>query len=78
MRNRTLNALRLSTITLLAGLNGCGPDADPRVSDELIRRMEENVTPADLLNQINGLALNIAGRSCLTTVGGDPARLRVL
>ena len=33
MRNRTLNALRLSTITLLAGLNGCGPDADPRVSD---------------------------------------------
>ena len=36
------------------------------------------LTPADLLNQINGLALNIAGRSCLTTVGGDPARLRVL
>ena len=33
MRNRTLNALLLSTITLIAGLNGCGPDADPRVSD---------------------------------------------
>ncbi len=33
MRNRTLNALLLSTITLLAELNGCGPDADPRVSD---------------------------------------------
>jgi len=33
MRNRTLNALLLSTITLLAGLNGCGPDADPRVGD---------------------------------------------
>lgn len=33
MRNRTLNALLLSTITLIAGLNGCGPGADPRVSD---------------------------------------------
>lgn len=34
--------------------------------------------PADLLHQVNGLALSIAGRSCLTTVGGDPARLRAL
>ena len=33
MRNRTLKALLLSTITLIAGLNGCGPDADPRVSN---------------------------------------------
>ena len=33
MRKRTLNALLLSIITLLTGLNGCGPDADPRVSN---------------------------------------------
>ncbi|MFZ4487393.1 MAG: McrC family protein, partial [Candidatus Nanopelagicales bacterium] len=40
--------------------------------------LDLSLPPSDLLNQINGLALSIAGRSCLTTVGGDPARLRAL
>jgi 5-methylcytosine-specific restriction enzyme subunit McrC len=40
--------------------------------------LDHALPPAELVNQVNGLALSIAGRSCLTTVGGDPARLRAL